>query len=268
MGTFLNTWHEVTAPPATPYRFGVFSVAEPRTAQLEGVTVDEHWRLGVQWVTEACSSALVTTGNCIDPEVDDLISDRDCNEFAYDPFTIYAYNTDAIPGRTLAQHEANAIARLTNGEQRAVESVLWDRLTTAVPVPTNMLAFPGWLGLGYIEQELAETYGSMGVIHMSRYAATALALHLRVEGGVMRTILGTPVIIGGGYDPLPAPIADTAIIYGSGPVAMWRGDIDTRENAINKSLNDVSIVAQRDYVLGWDCVAVGAEITLNCPTPA
>jgi hypothetical protein len=266
MGQFLNTWHEVTAPPAIPYRFGVFSVVEPRTAQLEGVTVDEHWRLGVQWVSEACALAEVTFGNCIEPEVAGLISDRTCAEFQYDPFTVYAFNTDAIPGHTLSQHEANAIARLTNGEQRAVESVLWQKLLAADPVPTDLTMFPAWIGLGWIEQQLAEQYGSMGVIHMNRYAATALSLHLRIEGGVMRTLLGTPVIVGGGYDPTPNPIVDTAVVFGSGPVAMWRGDIDTRENAVDKALNDVSIVAQRDYVLGWDCVAVSAEISLGCPT--
>jgi hypothetical protein len=35
---------------------------------------------------------------------------------------------------------------------------------------------------------------------------------------------------------------------------------------VDKALNDVSIVAQRDYVLGWDCVALSAEISLGCPT--
>lgn len=266
MGTTLNAWHEVTAPPAVPYRFGIFSVAEPRTAGLTETGTDEHWRLGVEWVSEACAEALVTTGNCIDPEVGALISDRVCNLLQYEPFTVYTFNTDAIPGRTLDEHRANAVARLTNGEQRTVESVLWQRLGAIVPVPTDMTGFPGWLGLGYVEQALAEAYGSLGVIHMNRYAATALGLHLKVEGAQMRTILGTPVVVGGGYDPLPSPVTDTAVIYGTGPLAMWRGDVDTREDAVNKSLNDVSIVAQRDYVVGWDCTAVAATIALGCPS--
>ena len=266
MGTTLNTWHEVAAPAVLPYRYGLFSVAEPRSAQLEGVTVDEHWRLGVEWVSEACSEALVTTGTCIDPEVESLITDRTCALFQFEPFTLYAYNTDAIPGESLARHEANAIARLVNGEQRTAEQVLWQRLLVADPVPTDLSMFPGWIGLGWIEQQLASLYGSQGVIHMNAYAATALAMHLRVEGSQMRTLLGTPVIVGRGYDPLQNPNVDTAVIFGSGPVAMWRGDIDTRQSAVNKALNDVSIVAQRDYVLGWDCAAVSATISLGCPT--
>lgn len=258
--------HPVTAPGVVPYRYGVFSVAQPRVAALEGLGVDEHWRLGVTWESEACGSALVTFNACIEPETGPLTSDRDCRILEYPAFTVYAYNTDAVPGKTLAEHEQNAIARLLNGEQRAVEEVLWAQLLTADPVPTDMTGFPGWLGLGYIEQAIAETYGSEGVIHMNRFAASALSLHLRVEGGMMRTLLGTPVVVGGGYDPLPSPIESTATIFGSGPLALWRGDVDTRENAIDKALNDVSIVAQRDYVLGWDCFAVGATIELGCPS--
>jgi len=48
-------------------------------------------------------------------------------------------------------------------------------------------------------------------------------------------------------------------------LVMYRGDIDTRENAVDKAINGVSIIAQRDYVLGWDCVAFGADVTLATP---
>ena len=264
MGTSLNAWHEVAAPPVVPYRFGVFSVAEPRTATGVDLAPDEHWRLGLEWISEACRDALVTSGPCIDPEVGPLESNRECNLFQFEPFTVYAFNTDALPGRTVRQHEANAVARLTNGEQAAVESVLWSRFVAATPVPTSLTSVPGWVGLGWMEQALAEQYGSQGVIHMSRLAATALGLYLRPDGGVLRTLLGTPVVAGGGYDALQAVQGDTAAIFGTGPLVMYRGDIDTRENAVDLALNDVSIVAQRDYALGWDCVTIGAEISLGC----
>lgn len=258
--------HPVSAPAVVPYRYGIFSVATPRVAQLDGAGVDDHWRLGVVWESEACGEASITYNSCIEPETPALITDRVCRLLEYPAFTVYAYNTDSIPGKTLVEHEQNAVARLLNGEQKAVEGQLWSQLLAADPVPTDMTAFPGWLGLGYVEQAIAETYGSEGVIHMNRYAAAALALHLKVEGGMTRTLLGTPVVVGGGYDPLPSPINSTALIFGSGPLAIWRGDIDTRENAIDKALNDVSIVAQRDYVVGWDCFAVGARVELGCPS--
>lgn len=258
--------HVVAAPSVTPYRFGLFSVAEIRTAALQGAGVDEHWRFGVTWETEACGESSVTFNPCQVEIVAPLESDRLCSILEYAPFTVYAYDTDAVPGKTLDEHRQNAIARLQNGEQRSVEQVMWALLQAADPVPTNLTALPGWLGLGWVEQQIAELYGSQGVIHMNRSTATALALYLKPDGAIMRTVLGTPVVVGGGYDPLTDPATDSAYIFGTGPVVMYRSEVDTQANAVDKAINDVSIVAQRDYVIGWDCFAVGAQITLACPT--
>jgi hypothetical protein len=263
MGATLQTWYEVAAPVATPYRYGLFSVAEPRSVVGADLAPDDHWRLGVEWVSEACSAVEVTTGPCINEEIPSLSFNRDCSLFQFDPFTVYAFNTDAGPGRTVAQHRANAIARLTNGEQRTVETVLWAQLATAVPAPTSLASFPAHVALGWVEQALAESYGSQGVIHMNRQAALTLGLYLHPEGSVLRTVLGTPVVVGGGYDPLVTPPANTATLFGTGPLVMYRGEIDAGMDAYNRAINDVSIVAQRDYVLGWDCSAVGAEISLG-----
>ena len=257
--------HVVAPPSVTPYRYGLFSVAEVRTGTLEGEGVDEHWRFGVTWETEACGEAAITVNPCIFEPPAALTSDRACYLPEYAPFTVYAYNTDSLPGKTLDEHRQNAIARLQNGEQRAAEAALWTLLGTAVPAPTDLTALPGWLGLGWVEQALIEAYGSLGVLHMNRYAATALGLYIKPEGAIMRTVLGTPVVVGGGYDPLADPAVPEATIFGTGPVVMYRGDTDTRENAVDKAINDTSIVAQRDYVIGWDCVAVGAKIALACP---
>ena len=258
----------VAGPSVTPYRFGLFSVAEIRTAALQNGTLDEHWRSGIIWETEACEEALITTNPCLFETPAPLDSDRFCVLGEAKPFTVYAYNTDATVGKTLEEHRQDAIARLQNGEQRAVEEAVWTLLQAADPVPTNLTGLPGWLGLGWMEQALAERYGSQGVIHMNRSAATALALYLKPDGAIMRTSLGTPVVVGGGYDPIQDPAVDTAVIYGTGSIIMYRSDVDTQATAVDKALNDVSIVAQRDYVVGWDCVTIGAEITLGCPAPA
>ena len=77
----------------------------------------------------------------------------------------------------------------------------------------------------------------------------------------MLTALGTPVVIGGGYN-VPESVTDTGTIIATGPLVMYRGDIDTRENAVDKAINSVSIVAQRDYVIGWDCVAQAISVSL------
>lgn len=263
MGTQLATWHLVEAPAAVPYRFGLFSQVTPRTSELTGAGLDEHWRLGVQWMSQACGDAKLTTGPCINSEVSPLTPDDYCSVSKFDPFTVYAYNNDDVPGFSMDEDVANAVARLTNGEQEAAETQVWNLATTAIGVDVvDLTAYPLWYGLGYIEQALAESYGAQGVIHMNRLTATMLADQLRIEGGRLFTLLGTPVVAGAGYEKIGATAPTEGLIYGTGPLVMYRGDVDTRQTAINKATNQASIIAQRDYVVGWDCVAVGAEVSL------
>lgn len=252
MGTQLDTWQLVDAPPVVPLPYGIFSVAEPR------ITTDDHWRLGVKWQSQACGSTKITTGPCIEPERGDLIPDDYCSITEYDPFTVYAYNNDAVIGHTLNEHLANTVQRLVATEQRSVEEQLWTSLVANSVSTLSLTTFSAGVVLGYLEQQLAENYGGQGVIHMNRLTATYLWEYLQVQGGRLVTKLGTPVVAGSGYDALSTPL-DEFKMFASGPVVIYRGDVDTRENAVSKSNNEVSIIAQRDYVLGWDCVAYGVE---------
>lgn len=254
MGAQLETWQLVEAPPVVPLPYGIFSVAEPR------LSTDDHWRLGVQWQSQACSSTKVTTGNCIDVEVPALTPDDYCSVSQYDPFTVYAYNDDAVVGHTLEEHLANTIQRLIATEQRSVEESLWAMLGTGAVSTTALPTVSSGVALGYLEQILAQNYGGVGVIHMSRLAATHLWEFLEVQGGKLVTKLGTPVVAGAGYENITTPTADFTM-FASGPVVLYRGDIDTRENSLDRATNQASIIAQRDYVLGWDCVAYG--VTAN-----
>jgi hypothetical protein len=256
MGLQLDTWQLVEAPAAVPLRYGIFSVAEPR------LTTDDHWRLGVQWETQACSPAKITTGPCIDESVEPLVGDDFCAILQYEPFTVYAFDDMEIPGHTLADHQAHAIARLINGEQYAVEAQLWSQITTApLVVTTDLSGAPSGVVLGYIEQMLANNYFGEGVIHMDRITATHFWEFIDVSGGRLQTRLGTPIIVGGGYGSMTDPPANEFYIYGTGPVVVYRGEIDTRQSAIKKETNQVSYIAQRDYVLGYDCGGVGAKGT-------
>jgi len=261
VGTQLATWHMVEAPTAVRYRFGLFSQVTPRTSDISGG--GDHWRLGVQWISQACASAKLTTGPCIDEEVAPLTPDNYCSVSKYDPFTVYAFNNDEVPGFSMAEDEANTILRLTNGEQEAAEEYVWDIATAAIGGDlVDLTAYPLWYSLGYVEQALAEAYGGQGVIHMSRLTATMLADQLRVEGGRLFTLLGTPVVAGGGYDKIGSTTPSESLIYGTGPMVMYRSEIDTRQTAMKKDTNQASIIAQRDYVIGWDCVAVGGQVSL------
>lgn len=253
MGTQLDTWQLVEAPPVVPLPYGLFSVAEPR------LSTDEHWKMGVQWESQACATTSSEAGFC---EVQrELPLDTDptyCAVSQFNPFYVYHYNTDSVVGHTLEEHRANTLQRLVASEQRSAEEYLWTQLVAASGPVTSLSGYDPGVVLGYLEQVLAENYGGQGAIHMNRLTATYLWEYLQVQGGKMVTKLGTPVIAGAGYDNLVSPL-DKFTMFVSGPVVLYRGEADVRANAIDKAINQVSIIAQRDYVLGWDCSSFGVE---------
>lgn len=252
MGTQLDTWQLVEAPPVVALPYGIFSVAEVR------LPADDHWRLGVQWQSQACGLTKTTYGPCNVLEVESLTPDEYCFVSQFEPFSVYTYNNDSVIGHTLEEHRANAIQRLIASEQTTVEQNVWGQLQVDAVSTLSLTSFSPGVVLGYLEQMLAQTYGGQGVIHMSRLTATYLWEYLQVQGGKLVTKLGTPVVAGAGYDAISTPI-DEFYMFASGPVVIYRGDVDTRQNAVSKSNNEVSIIAQRDYVLGWDCQVFGVE---------
>ncbi len=258
MGASLDTWHLVDAPTVVPQPYGIFSVAETR------LTTDEHWRLGIRWQSQACSQVKETTGECIIPREGEALEPDDyCYVAEFEPFTVYAYDNDSIPGHTLEEHRAQVVQRLINGEQRAVEERVWAAITADAGAPLDLSAYDLRFALGYVEQQVSQNYSGTGVIHMSHLVATLLWDALFVSGGRLQTLHGTPVVVGAGYDTATDPLTRVGYIYGTGAMVLYRGDIDTRESAIDKAVNQVSYIAQRDYAVGWDCYSVAVKATTD-----
>lgn len=256
--------HLVPAPIAIPRRFGLFSQAEIRTAQIGANGVDEHWRLGVQWQTQNCSTVKVTTSDCLtNGETTETGNEKDpdayCAVREFAPFTVFAFNDDDLPGHSLAEHEANAIARLVNDEQRAAEEHVWAEILAEAGAPVDLTAQTAKQGLGALEAAWADLHGIQPTVHLNVNAATVLGDCLYREGARYFTYAGSPVIIGGGYYQ---STSDEAIIAITGPVVIYRSEINTQANAVARATNQVSIIAERDYVVGWDCDALAATISL------
>jgi hypothetical protein len=196
-----------------------------------------------------CSTPNITENACI-VEEPSFGPSTPCNISEFDPFTIYAYETPNIPGLTFAEHEQRARDRLINGEEKRAEDRVWSMIADVVSCDDET-SVPGWWALGIADEYAAEVFNGGGVIHMSRRAAMALALHLVVEGSTLRTKLGTPVVAGAGYGTsLDGPA--NSRIFVTGPLVMYRSEIDV-VSTVDKSINQMSIIAQRDYVIGWDC---------------
>jgi hypothetical protein len=66
-------------------------------------------------------------------------------------------------------------------------------------------------------------------------------------------LIGTPVVVGAGYT------ANGPTIYGTGAVAVRRGEMEV-VSAWNMAINDELVLAERTYVVGWDCFATGVKV--------
>lgn len=274
----------VSPPTVEPYGYGLFSVAQ------FPVETDRHWRCGVQWEPYACTPARALGDQCdfpgVEKEVDDGVPLVEASAF-----TVYGGYLCRLPGRPQqADIEDRIRQAIRLGEQRIVERTFWSGdlgntpflaspdavVLNAVDPPTAADALSPVAGIAALESFLRENYGGTGVIHAPAGAVPLLAHYnqLRPDGGApLRTWLGTPIAAGGGYvintgpDGTPAP-PGTSWLYATGPVAIRRGEIfinpNTVAQALNRTTNEVEILAEREYVIGFDCLLAAVLITLSC----
>ena len=128
--------------------------------------------------------------------------------------------------------------------------------------------------LGELEADLADCYSGQGIIHVPRVALPTLAAWNLVEerDGRLYTTAGNLVVVGGGYTGSgpdgSAPAAGTAWIYATGAVFGYRGDVQVTSprDSIDRSANTMRMIAERTYVLGFECCHLAAHIVLGVPT--
>lgn len=139
-------------------------------------------------------------------------------------------------------------------------------------------------GLGLLEQALADCFGGAGVIHvpakllatLDSYTLLRVANARNVGTGQfdrqLVTLNGNLVAAGAGYlgtgPSGQVPTQDTAWIYATGPVFMRRGDVKVMpfESAVRRDVNSVEMIAERTYVLGFDCCHFAVEVSLGTPS--
>lgn len=246
---------QVEAPAVVPHPFGLFSVVSPTnpagTAWQAGVKFRSVGCVDVAFTEDACIS-----GNTVPPKVAlDCATGGDYSQ--YRPFTVLAYFRKS--GESTDVAEAEASAALEGGEEYAVETKLWAMMIAAsaptAPPANNKYTNPVAAMLADVEIELGKNYHGTGLIHMSRGVASALGDVLVRVGDRLETMAGTPVIAGAGYNNAGNP----ATIYGTGPVVVNRGSIEVVE-AVDTARNDFYALAERTYVVGWDCFVYGRSI--------
>jgi len=263
----------VAAPARTALPYGLGSVLGWRNG--------DRFMTGVNWVSITCDPAGGRGGPHCDPEdvvglPKDFSGERTSGEAL--PFIVYGHDQCNAVANSPAEAQEFATQHLLAREEARAEQALWFGDLGNVPnfvgangydAPVDLGDFPAVEALAAVEQGIAEQYGSLGVIHMSRNTATILSKYLEKRGGRLYTRgLDTPVIAGTGYPD--------GQIAGTGALIGYRGDVITSSDRpgdlLDRGQNIMYAVAEREYVIGFDpCAVVVASITPggdNVPGPA
>ena len=95
---------------------------------------------------------------------------------------------------------------------------------------------------------------------MNRGVAAALGPHLVQTGRrQLQTMTGTPVVAGAGYN-LDLGEGGTVKIYGTGAIVIRRSSVSTLIG-VDRGVNDFLALAERTYLVGWDCATIGHTAT-------
>jgi hypothetical protein len=256
-------------------RYGLFTVA---TGPLTLPSVARGG--GVQYETGTC---VLPLGLEIDCGPSDPVKEIEStpNTIVGTPFVVYSELTCGAVGLTNERARTFLMERLKAGEQAVVENVFSLQAVGQSPglsnnpdVVTVAAATTGVTdSVGRLESEFYATYGLTGTLHVPFVLAQRLYQGggLRWDGARWRTAAGSLVSFGNyaGDDPAGAePAATITWVYMTGPVTIWRTPdsevfIPPFENSIDRASNQVSMVAEREYVITIDCAVFGTAVTIE-----
>lgn len=288
----------VDAPQFTARPFGLWSVLqEPPPG-----TVDKHWRMGVTY-EPWCPAGNSTYDPCIAvsgvsgvgavglPPAKAATFAR--SQRSATPFTV-GVEIDCSTIGFYDKSQAAAVDALTRAEMRQVEtafatgiaggqvvafphlaanialvqdgSVLQSAATTLSSTAVDVVE-----AFARLESALATCYDGVGVIHIPAALAPIAASNglLERQGAVLRTVTGQLVAVGAGY-PGTSPAGTTPAtgvvwVYATGAVFGYRSEIFTRdaEASLDRTVNTVKMIAERTYLLGWDCCHFAIPVSLG-----
>lgn len=256
----------VQAPILTPSRYGLLSAADMP------ITTDPHLRNGVEFETNPCGPSKIDAADCASPHNRNNLTDG-IPLVEAGPIVVYDGFTCRPVGLDEPALLARARAALAAGESAAVEKTVWasaaplrlmadgvtDELTTA--------AVPLVKGIGLLEEHLRSEYGGVGVIHAPVMVAPYAAEKQQIDSdnGRKTTVLGTRWSFGAYPNSGPdgtAAAVDTAWLVATGAVSLRRTEVTARA-VFNDKTNEVLALAERTYVVAWECVTAAALVSLT-----
>lgn len=259
-----------------------------------------HWQQGITWI-ERCPTGdttydecLAVTGTGAPPEPPAKTANVDQAFRGATPFTVYAEFECSPVG--IPEAESIASDALDRVEQQRVEAAFWtgaaggqqvvfphlaantevvDGDIVLQPVATTAVTGTDVAHtLGVLEQELTDCYAGQGLIHVPRTALPTLVAWnlIREVDGLLYTPGGNLVVVGGGYTGTgpdgTTPAAGTTWIYATGAAWGYRSDVyvSRLRDSLDRSSNTIRMLAERTYVIGFECCLLAAHIVLGVPT--
>lgn len=273
-----------TTGPTTRDRYGLFAVAEMATMP-ENASIG-----GVQWLTGNCGFSEGYEVECAATLNVKTFTNEESFEVAL-PFVVYAGRLCGSVGFTEEESQRYTFDKLRASEQAVVERVFSEQLfgqspglannpdvtTVAIGATDNFAD-----AIGQLEAAFYAAYGYQGTLHVPiRSGAHMASQHLLfadtefpLPGNerVWRTATGTAVSIGNyaGTSPVgAAPAVGTQWIYMTAPVKIWRQSdsevfVSPVEGSLNRATNQVTWLAERTYIAGFEC---GAVFAVNAELP-
>jgi hypothetical protein len=284
----------------TPSPFGLLSVAEFPDAS------DLHWQNGITYTARCpVTLGALTYDECIavtgaggaPPAPEAKTDNVDYpNTRGATPFTVYA-KFDCSPVGIIDEARQVAESALAQAESWQAERAFWtgqiggqalvfphlaagaeildaQDITLQTAAVTGGGPFDIAEGLGILEAALVDCWGGAGVIHVPQVALPTLDAWglVKANGGVLKTTNGNLVAVGAGY-PGTSPLGQArpsgqSWLYATGPVFAYRGAarVFQPREAIDRGNNTVEMIAEREFVLGWDCCHQAVLVTLGVPT--
>lgn len=268
----------VAAPTITPARYGLVSAADLV------VETNPHFINGIEFEQNPCGPAKLAANDCVTEPGDPRTVDDGIPGVESGPITVYNGFTCRAVGVDEAEMLDRARKALTGGEWSAVEKAVWsqgdplrlmndgtgDGVETEVLTPTAAVSLVK--GIGLLEEHLYEQYNGVGVIHAPRSVAPFAAdrRQIDVEGGRKTTVLGTRWSFGNypntDVDGVAAAV-DTAWLVATGAVAVRRSEVKQRPTnlaeAMDRRTNEIFAIAERTYVVSWECVQAAVLVNLT-----
>lgn len=256
-------------------RYGLFAVA---TGPLN-LPVEARGG-GVQYETGACDLPKGVQVEC-GPSDPVKVIENTPTVVVGTPFIVYADLACGTVGLGPDRARTFLMERLKAGEQAVVESIFSDQLFGQSPglannadVVTVTAVTTGITdSLAVLEEAFYNAYGLPGTIHVPHVLAARLQEGgaLRWDGRVWRTAAGSLVSIGNYSGNAPngaAPGAGLSWLYMTGQVTIWRtpdGEvfIPPYEMSVNRSTNQVAMIAEREYVITIDCAVFATAVTIE-----